>query len=162
MFGYGLIALLAASTTVFGTGGQEIVKVDTNLVEVRPVVECSDRTGPPMGLPGKKPEICLGREVILSLADIQDVYVRADSVYKPGRYWVLAFLDSSGSTKWRGYTRSNIGKRIGIVFKAKLLAAPMIKAQIMHPLFPLKDFENKDEAEWMVHEITKAIKRGRL
>jgi hypothetical protein len=69
----GLTAFVAACFMLLvGTGGRDSSKVGSvSLLEVRSAVECSDGTGPPMGIPGWKSKVCLGKQVIVSLADIQ-------------------------------------------------------------------------------------------
>jgi len=153
-----------ASYYLVGTGGQDSSKVGSvSFVEVRPVVECSDVTEPPMGVPGWKSKFCLGKEVILSLADIQRVYITVDSINSPPMYEVNAALDSNGAKGLTGFMRANVGKRMGIVVNGRLLAAPMIKSPppVWRTILELKPYTQteQDEAYQLVDAITKAMRR---
>jgi preprotein translocase subunit SecD len=115
-----------------------------------------------MGIPGWKSKVCLDKQVILSLADIQRVYVTVDSINPPPFYVVHADLDSNGAKGLTGFMRANVGKCMGIVVNGSLLTAPMIKAapRGWHTELALKFFTEteKDEAYKLVDAITQAMK----
>lgn len=142
----------------FLAGAQEKNEIGSlSFVEVHPVVDSIHAKTQPMLIKGWTRHVYLDPGVVLDLRDIKRAYAVVDSSSSRISYMAWGELTIDGGKKLGAWTNTHVGKRIGIIVNKKLIAAPMIRAQIMTGQLLLAYCDSKKMADQLVSEVNKAL-----
>jgi hypothetical protein len=106
----------------------------------------------PLAIDNPQPALRVLRDVVLSCVDVESA---GFSQYQSDQKMLEVFLTPQGGEKFAQATAKNIGRKLAIVWRGKVLCSPIIQSEIVgaHFSLPVKlpDAEAQQLLDWLNH-----------